>query len=57
MSEVTTLAQAIAGFLDELRRKNASPETIRAYGSDLREFAAYFTIPNSPPRRLRASIC
>jgi integrase/recombinase XerC len=48
MSEVTRLAQSIAGFLDELRRKNASPETIRAYGSDLREFAAYFTIPEQP---------
>ena len=42
------LDSAINNFLNELRRKNASPHTIKSYGSDLHEFAAYFTIPDQP---------
>ncbi len=38
------LASHIQRFLDELRRQNASPHTLRNYGSDLRQFLAYFSI-------------
>ncbi len=42
------LEDSIGTFLDELRLKNASPHTIKSYASDLREFAAYFTLPDQP---------
>ncbi len=45
MSELLT---RIENFAEELRRGNASPHTVKSYGSDLREFAAYFTIPDQP---------
>lgn len=35
-------------FLDELRRQNASPHTIKSYGGDLLEFAAFLTPPDRP---------
>jgi len=38
------LASQIQKFLDELRRGNASPHTIRNYASDLQQFLTYFTI-------------
>src|SRR5258708_2694991 len=38
------LAAEIDRFLDELRRENASPHTVRNYASDLAQFLAYFTI-------------
>jgi integrase/recombinase XerC len=41
------LADHIEAFLAKLRRENASVHTIRNYGIDLREFCAYFTLPDS----------
>lgn len=38
--------ERIERFLEDLVRRNASAHTIRAYDSDLREFAAYFTLPD-----------
>lgn len=43
------LEDAIARYLAALRRENASPHTLRNYGSDLREFAAYFSPPGATP--------
>jgi integrase/recombinase XerC len=43
------LEDAIERYLAELRRENASPHTLRNYGSDLREFAAYFSPPGATP--------
>jgi integrase/recombinase XerC len=43
------LEDAIQRYLAELRRENASPHTLRNYGSDLREFAAYFSPPGTTP--------
>lgn len=43
------LGRYIADFLDELRRENASAHTIKSYGSDLRDFEAYFTPPDEVP--------
>jgi integrase/recombinase XerC len=42
---MSELAEQITRFLNELRRQNASPHTIRNYGSDLDQFLAYFTPP------------
>lgn len=46
------LAEAIAGFLAELSRRNDSPHTLRNYEADLREFAAYFSPPGAEPLSL-----
>lgn len=43
------LQTAIDRFMDELRRKNASPHTIKSYRSDLEDFLQYFTLPDLPP--------
>lgn len=43
------LEEAVQRYLAELRRGNASPHTLRNYGSDLREFAAYFSPPGAVP--------
>lgn len=43
-----SLPQQIADFLDELRRQNVSPHTLRNYGLDLAQFAAHF--PHPPDR-------
>ncbi len=42
---MSELNAAIAAFMGELERRNDSVHTIRNYGADLREFAAYFTPP------------
>jgi integrase/recombinase XerC len=39
------LAILIARYLDERRRENVSPHTLRNYGSDLEQFRAYLTTP------------
>ena len=40
------LASHIQRYLEELRRQNASPHTLRNYGSDLNQFLTYFTVDN-----------
>ncbi len=42
------LASHIQRFLDELRRQNASPHTLRNYASDLDQFSSYFTLADRP---------
>jgi integrase/recombinase XerC len=46
------LAAAVAGFMGELERRNDSPHTLRNYEADLREFTAYFTLPDAEPPAL-----
>ncbi len=36
-------------FLDELRRENVSPHTVRAYQGDLRQFLEYLSPPDGEP--------
>lgn len=43
------LAQAAGRYLADLRVKNASPHTLRNYGSDLRDFLEYFSPPGADP--------
>jgi integrase/recombinase XerC len=49
---MSELAEAIAGFMGELSRRNDSPHTLRNYEADLREFTAYFTPPETEPPAL-----
>lgn len=51
---LSELEQQIAEFLGELQRENASAHTVRNYGADLREFVAYFTLPDGEPPAPRA---
>lgn len=46
---MSDLERRIREFLDELRRQNVSPHTLRSYGSDLDQFLAYFTPPGGEP--------
>lgn len=46
MSELETW---INRYLDERRRENVSPHTLRNYGIDLRQFLDYFTPPGAAP--------
>ena len=46
---MSELSAQIKSFLEELQRSNASPHTLRAYGSDLEQFLAYFTPPAAGP--------
>jgi len=41
MTEKSIVARALADFLRHLRERNASPHTIKAYSTDLTNFAAY----------------
>ncbi len=43
------LRRQIDRFLDTLRVANASPHTLRNYGSDLRQFLDYFSPPGESP--------
>jgi integrase/recombinase XerC len=42
---MSTIRESIAQYLAELRRRGASPHTLRNYGSDLEQFASYFEAP------------
>ncbi|MDZ7636729.1 MAG: tyrosine recombinase XerC [Bryobacterales bacterium] len=51
----TTLPEAVAQLLEELERENASPQTLRAYRSDLHQFVAYLSPKDAvcpPPREI-----
>lgn len=41
------LRECISKYLAELQRRGASPHTLRNYGSDLEQFAAYFEPPGA----------
>jgi integrase/recombinase XerC len=43
-----TIRESIVKYLAELTRRGASPHTLRNYGSDLEQFAAYFEPPGAP---------
>lgn len=44
---MSELARQIERYLAELKRRNASPHTIRNFGSDLRQFLDYLSPPNT----------
>lgn len=46
---MSELERQIQGYLEELRRENASQHTIRNYGADLRQVLDYFTPPGGEP--------
>ncbi len=46
---MSELANQIDGYLDQLRRENASEHTLRNYSSDLTQFLDYFTPPGTEP--------
>ncbi len=49
---MSTIRECLAKYLAELARRGASKHTLRNYGSDLEQFAAYFEPPGEtvPPR-------
>jgi integrase/recombinase XerC len=49
MSEPRDLGAWIGRYLDERRRENVSPHTLRNYASDLDQFREYFTPPGGSP--------
>ncbi|MBZ5593693.1 MAG: tyrosine-type recombinase/integrase [Acidobacteriia bacterium] len=46
---MSELERHIGRFVEELKRNNASPHTIRSYESDLRQFSDYFSPPGTEP--------
>jgi integrase/recombinase XerC len=46
---MSELERQVVRFLEELKRNNASPYTIAAYESDLRQFLDYFSPPGASP--------
>lgn len=46
---MSDLAGAIVRYMAELERRNTSPLTAKAYGSDLRDFVEYLTPPEEAP--------
>ena len=48
------LEEWIGRYLDERRRENVSPHTLRNYGIDLHQFLAYFTPPGAEPPPIAA---
>ncbi len=49
---MSDLEEAIERFLEEIGRENVSPNTVKSYGSDLRQFLEYFTPPGGEPPAL-----
>ncbi len=49
-----TLASEVAAFLEDLKRENASPHTVRSYASDLAQFVEYLSPPGAEPPEARA---
>jgi integrase/recombinase XerC len=49
MPETSELSAWIGRYLDERRRENVSPHTLRNYASDLEQFREYFTPPGGAP--------
>lgn len=46
---MSRLEAHIQRFLEELRRENASPHTLRSYAADLAQFLRHFTPPGAAP--------
>lgn len=46
---MTEFERQVQQYLDELRRENASPHTVRNYASDLAQLAQYLSPPGSAP--------
>lgn len=46
---MSRLESEIGRFLDELKRRNASPHTVRNYAADLEQFLEYFTPAEGQP--------
>ena len=46
---MSELERQIGRFVEELKRNNASPHTIKSYESDLRQFLDYFSPPGTEP--------
>jgi integrase/recombinase XerC len=46
---MSELEQQIGRYLDELKRQNASPHTLRNYEADLRQLLDYFSPPGATP--------
>ncbi len=46
---MSELERQIDRFLEELKRNNSSPHTIRSYATDLRQFVDYFSPPGAEP--------
>lgn len=51
---MSELAEWIDKYLDERRRENVSPHTLRNYGADLRQFLEYFSPPGAEPPPLNS---
>lgn len=49
---MSELANHIERFVDEMRRRNSSEHTIRAYATDLVDFLNYFSPPSAEPPAL-----
>jgi integrase/recombinase XerC len=48
-TRMSELERQIGRFVEELKRNNASPHTVKSYESDLRQFLDYFSPPGAEP--------